>query len=476
MRHPIFFWFFLPLFALQASHESLAPLVKPLLKTVVSISSTAKVAQKRSPADDIMREFFGDLLPHKGQPSLRERTSLGSGFIVDTAGYIVTNYHVIKEAHNNAATEKSTVTVTTHDQKEFKACIVGVDEATDVALLKITPKSSLTAITWGYNPQVGDKVVAIGNPFGLEGTLTSGIVSNISRNLGVRLGLSQVPVVLQTDASINSGNSGGPIFDMQGRVIAMATFIMSPSGGSIGLNFAVPSDIVQPVVEQLKQWGRVRRGWLGIQFQEVDKDMADSVGLKDTEGAFVHKVLPQSPAHRSGILKGDIILSIDGTSLSQPHKFPYIIGSYKKGKKVSLLVWRYITAKKTYEKRTLSVVIEEAVQPKQEAATPGRTLLGMSLREMTLTGDQARTLHVAPDRSYVKIESLDESYPWQKKNILPGDIILSVSEENISKTYHMERLVTEAKRRGRKSILLWILRTEGKMAGETFAVTLSLLP
>ena len=287
---------------LKAYTDSFADLVENLSPAVVSIASTTIVTNNNSqnqmpqfpegsPFDEFFKDYFDN--ERRNSPSQRPMTGLGSGFIIDKAGIIVTNNHVIEGADE--------ITVIMSDQTEFTAELLGRDPKADLAVLKIEPgQTELTAVQWGDSDlmRVGDWSIAIGNPLGLGGTVTAGIISAISRDLR---GSSPYVKFLQTDASINRGNSGGPLFNVEGKVIGINTAIISQTGGSIGLGFAIPSNSAKKIVQQLKEFGRTKRGWLGVQIQPVSKDFAESLGLENEKGAFVSNVNPNGPSKKAGI-------------------------------------------------------------------------------------------------------------------------------------------------------------------------------
>ena len=294
---------------LLAIPDSFADLVEDLSPSVVSIASTTILKNNNSqdqipqfpegsPFDEFFKEYFDR--NQRRSPSERPMVGLGSGFIIDKNGIIVTNNHVIEGADE--------ISVVLYNQKEFKAELLGRDPKADLAVLKIQPEDTyLKAVEWGDsdNMRVGDWSIAIGNPLGLGGTVTAGIISAISRDIG------SGPYVkfLQTDASINRGNSGGPLFNVEGKVIGINSAIISQTGGSIGLGFAIPSNSAKKIIQQLKEYGRTKRGWLGVQIQPVTKDFAESLGLSDLRGAFVSNVDPKGPSKKAGIEEGDVILS-----------------------------------------------------------------------------------------------------------------------------------------------------------------------
>src|SRR5215470_4389931 len=322
--------------------EVFAQLASRLVGVVVNISTTQAPAPTNksppeaqmppgSPLDELFRDFFGE----KGVPGAPNSTSpraasLGSGFVTDPSGLIVTNNHVIANAEQ--------VTVTLSDDTTLQAEVIGRDPVTDLALLKVEPKTPLPAATWGDSSKtrVGDWVLAIGNPFGLGGTVTSGIISATARDIHS----SPYDDFLQTDASINRGNSGGPMFNLAGEVIGINTAIFSPSGGSIGIGFAIPSAFARPIIEQLKTTGKVERGWIGARIQPVTDEIAEAVGLDKAHGAMIAAVDPSSPAAQAKLQPGDVILSYDGKQIDRSRQLPRLVADTPPDTLVKLTTWR----------------------------------------------------------------------------------------------------------------------------------------
>ena len=313
--------------------QSVAPVAEKLMDAVVNISTSQTikgpqgVPLPKMPKGAPFGEFFDDFFDKKGKQQQQKVASLGSGFVIDPSGLIATNNHVIDGADE--------IVINFHDGTKLKVeKVLGRDSKTDVALLKVTPKKPLTAVTFGSSEQlrVGDWVMAIGNPFGLGGTLTVGVISAKQRDIQS----GPYDDYLQTDASINKGNSGGPLFNMDGEVIGINTAIISPTGGSIGIGFAIPSDTALPVIEQLRKYGETRRGWLGVQLSTVDEDTAESLGLKDPTGAFVAKVTENGPAAKAGIRPTDIISKFDGKGVDAMRSLPRLVAQAPVGKTVEV--------------------------------------------------------------------------------------------------------------------------------------------
>jgi serine protease Do len=329
---------FIIFFAVNISHaksapDSFADLAEKLSPSVVNISTTTVIEERSrqmpsfppgSPFEDFFKQF--------DQPGGKKRKaqSLGSGFIIDDTGYVITNNHVIDNAEK--------IMVILYDDTSFEATVVGKDPKTDVALLKIDPKKTkLKAVKFGDSNdlRVGDWVMAIGNPFGFGGTVTAGIVSARGRNLS-----GSYDDYIQTDASINRGNSGGPLFDMKGNVVGINTAIFSQSGGSVGIGFAVSSNLAKQVTDQLKQYGRTKRGWLGVLIQEISQEIADSLGMKSAKGALVSSATEGGPAEKAGVKTGDVILKFNNIDIENMKELPKVVAGTPVGKSVPLVILR----------------------------------------------------------------------------------------------------------------------------------------
>ena len=347
---------------------SVAPVAEKLIEAVVNISTSQTlkgpegVPLPKVPKGAPFEEFFEDFFNRKGgrSPSDRKVSSLGSGFVIDgKEGYIVTNNHVIDGADE--------ITVNFHDGSKLKVDkVIGKDTKTDLALLKVTPKKPLASVPFGGSAKlrVGDWVMAIGNPFGLGGSVTVGIISAKQRDINS----GPYDDYLQTDAAINKGNSGGPLFNMDGEVIGVNTAIISPTGGSIGIGFAVPSDTAMVVIDQLRQFGETRRGWLGVKVQSLTDDLAETYGVKENTGALVAGITADSPAQKAGILEGDIILKFDGKDVTTMRGLPRLVAQTPIGKDVDVEVLR------KGQKRTLRVAVGRLAEEDEptKASAQGR--------------------------------------------------------------------------------------------------------
>ncbi|MFP6728033.1 MAG: Do family serine endopeptidase, partial [Alphaproteobacteria bacterium] len=370
----------------RGAPDSFANLAAKLSPAVVNISTTQVLKGDKKGQPEFMvprgspfEEFFKEYL-ERNRPKNRGRrraTSLGSGFIIDKSGLVVTNNHVIAEADE--------ISVRLSDGTRLKAKLVGKDAKTDLALLKVVPKKELPSLNWGNsdNSRVGDWVLAIGNPFGLGGSVTAGIISARGRDINS----GPYDDFFQTDAAINRGNSGGPLFNMKGKVIGINTAIYSPTGGSVGIGFAIPATLAKRVISQLAEFGRTRRGWLGVRIQTVTDEIADSLGMEKAQGALVAGVSDDGPAGKAGIRQGDVILIFDGHEVEEMRALPRIVANTRIGKTVKVEVWR------KGEIKTLEVAIAEMEESSGEVASlsgenkpkPAKDveLLGMRLSSLT---------------------------------------------------------------------------------------------
>jgi len=441
----------------RAAPESFADLVDGLLPGVVNISTTqiSEGGPRGFPgleqAPPEFREFFEEFFERNRPEGPRRSNSLGSGFVIDGDGHIVTNSHVIEDAEE--------ISVILHDNTQLEATVVGVDSKTDMALLKVDTDHPLQPLEWGDSDdlRVGDWVVAIGNPFGLGGTVTAGIVSARGRDINA----GPYDDFIQTDASINRGNSGGPLFDVDGKVVGINTAIYSPQGGSIGIGFAVPSAIAKPVIEQLKEFGRTRRGWLGVRIQTVTDEIAESLGLSEARGALVASVTEDGPAEDAGIRQGDVILRFDDKPVEEMRELPRLVAETKVGSTVPVEVWR------DGNKVGVNVTLGELEQFEQEAAaeTPETTpetapqtseTLGMSLS--TLTPSLREQFEIAPNIEGVLVTDVDPASNAGEKGIRPGDIIVEMNSDPVQSPDEVEAKIDEARAAGTRTVLLYVER------------------
>lgn len=440
--------------------QSVADIAEKLQDSVVNISTTQTLKGSKGiplptiPKGSPFEEFFEDFFNRKnkqGQP--RKVSSLGSGFVVDPSGLIVTNNHVIEGAEE--------IIVNFNDGRKLKVVkIIGRDSKTDLALLKVEPKKPLKAVKFGPSRpmRVGDWVMAIGNPFGLGGTVTVGIISAKKRDINA----GPYDEFIQTDAAINRGNSGGPLFDMEGRVIGVNTAIISPTGGSIGIGFAVPSDTAVLVINQLKKYGMPRRGWLGVRIQSVTDEIASALGLDEAQGALVGSVTAKSPAETAGILAGDVILKFDGKDVPNMRQLPRIVAQTEIEKTVNVVIMR------KGERKTLKVKVgllgepepqlEQVVQQKSEK---NPKILGFSIAPLT-DASRAR-FSISKKITGVLITDVETGTVAADKKIKPGDVILEVMQEEVKTVSAILKRVENVRRSGRRTILLLIADPKGDL-------------
>ena len=428
-------------FALFA-HDSFADLVEDLVPSVVSIASKTIVKEQlqqhipQFPEGSPFDEFFKDFFDREQQaPSQRPLIGLGSGFIFNKSGIVVTNNHVIEGADE--------ITIIMADNTEFTAELLGRDPKADLAVLKFDPKDKeLVSVSWGDSDiaRVGDQTIAIGNPLGLGGTVTAGIISAISRDIG------NGPYVkfIQTDASINRGNSGGPLFNIKGEVIGINTAIISQTGGSIGLGFAIPSNSAKKIITQLKDFGRTKRGWLGVQITVVTKEIAESLGLPDEKGAFVSNVVPEGPSKEAGIEEGDVILKFNNTEILKMIDLPRIVAESDVGSLALVEVWR----------KNKKTIIEVELGELPETTYVKRTNKDNETNIIEITDLKLSITPTKDDEGVIVVKINEES------NLLAGDIISEVNREPVTTVDSFIELISNIKKTGRNSLLLRIIRDE----------------
>ncbi|MBH89847.1 MAG: serine protease [Magnetovibrio sp.] len=439
-----------------------ANLAEKLLPSVVNISTTQLIKGRSGPAmpqlppGSPFEEFFKEFLDRNQQQGQQRRqrnaTSLGSGFVVDIGkngdAYVITNNHVIEGADE--------ITVILQDNDRLKAELVGRDEKTDIAVLKVKSKDKMVAVSFGNSDdaRVGDWVIAIGNPFGLGGTVTAGIIS--ARGRDIQSG--PYDNFIQTDASINRGNSGGPLFNIDGKVIGINSAIYSPSGGSVGIGFAIPSSGAQPIITQLIKFGVVKRGWLGVHIQGVTQEIAETLGLKKARGALVASLVEDGPAQKSGIKVGDVILKFDDKPVPMMRKLPRIVAETQVDKPVKVLVWRNgkeVTIDVTIgalDEEKIASTNSEKVQKKTKKSEKKVSILGMTLSAAIPSVREKFKLD-ANARGVVVTEVADDGVAFEK-GIRPGDLIVEVSQQDVANPAQVVDRVNSARKRGKKRILL----------------------
>jgi serine protease Do len=440
---------------------SVADIAERLQNAVVNISTTQKLKDSRevplpevpkgSPFEEFFEDFFDKQDRNRGGG--QRANSLGSGFVIDKAGLVVTNNHVIEGADE--------ITVNFTDGSKLKVTkIVGRDTKTDLALLKVEPKKDLPAVNFGDSQKmrVGDWVMAIGNPFGLGGTVTVGVISATRRDINSGL----YDEFLQTDAAINRGNSGGPLFNMDGEVIGINTAIISPTGGSIGIGFAVPSNSASQVVMQLKDFGETRRGWLGVRIQTVTDEIAESLGLQETGGALVANVTPDGPAAQAGVEVGDIVLKFDGMDVTAMRQLPKLVAQTGIDREVEIVVLR------KGERKTFKVKIgrlEETEPTGDKAPKPGdkprkQSSLGLTLASMS---DELRArFDIGPGVNGVVITAIDPDSS-AADDIHVGDVIVEVTHAQVKSPDELTARIGELKKLNRKTALLLVASGQGEM-------------
>jgi periplasmic serine protease, Do/DeqQ family len=462
--------------------ESFADLVEQVGPAVVQIATTRSASTgtqmggalpslpdefAEGPFRDFFERFFrdGGRMPSPGEsphgpqarrdgPPAGREMGVGSGFIVSTDGLIVTNNHVVDGAE--------TITVRLKDGQELPAKLVGTDSKTDLAVVKVDAPAALPTLKWGdsEHARVGDWVVAVGNPYGLSGTVTAGIISSRGRDTGA----SPYVDFIQIDAPLNSGNSGGPLLNDAGDVIGINTAIYSPNGGSVGIGFAIPSDTAKSVVAQLEDKGTVERGWLGIAIQPVTRDVADSLGLSEAKGALVATVTPDSPAAKAGLRQGDVVLDFDGHEVTNPRDLSRVVASAEIGGRKSVSLWR--------DSKTVNVAVAVGEAPKQQVAAADDTrrahqedgasvelaALGLSLAK---SGQGPSRKSVSSDGGVI-VAGVDPDGEAAGKGIQPGDVILRVNDHTVSSAGEVVKAVERAKTENRKAVLLLVENNTGQ--------------
>jgi serine protease Do len=440
-----------------APPEGFADLVERVAPAVVNVSTTRAAEASSgvptlpevppgSPFEDFFREFFDR--EQENQPP-RRSFSLGSGFVIAEDGYVVTNNHVIADADE--------ITVVFSDDREFPAELVGRDPKTDLALLKILDDGPFVHLEWADSEQVrvGDWMLAIGNPFGLGSTVTAGIVS--ARGRDIRAG--PYDDFIQVDAAINRGNSGGPSFTLDGKVFGVNTAIFSPSGGNVGIGFAIPANLAKPVIDSLRTTGRVARAWLGVRIQSVTDEIAESLGLEEADGALVASVTPGGPAHEAEIEAGDVILEFNGTKIDRMRNLPRMVAETEIGREVEVVIWRQ------GEISTVEVELGElpeedelaALDP-QSAPTAEAEVGELGLTVAPLSAELREQFGIAEDTEGVAIVELDASGPGAEEGLRPGDVIVEVGQEPVASASELVAKVTQAKEEGKKAALLLVDR------------------
>jgi serine protease Do len=434
----------------RGTPDSFADLAAQLAPAVVNISSQQMIQAKADrpdqdqpqfPPGSPFEQFFHDFMERHGAPgggsggggddAPRRGTALGSGFIIDPAGYIVTNNHVIEGADE--------ITVTLHDGTSMKAKLIGHDDRSDVALLKVESDKPLPSVPFADSDtaRVGDWVLAIGNPFGLGGSVTAGIVSARGRDI------HQGPYddFIQTDAAINRGNSGGPLFNMDGQVIGINTAIYSPSGGSIGIGFSIPSNMAKQVVSQLRDFGRAKRGWLGVQIQQVTPDIADGLNLHPARGAMVASVTDGGPAAKAQIHGGDVILKFNNADVKDMHALPRVVAETPVGQQVPVVLWR--------DGKEVTV---------QAAAV---TITGLGMKTAPITDDLRTKYSIGADQKGVVVTEVTNNGVAAGRGLKAGDVIVEVQQETVATPQDVQDRVDRYRKLSRKTVLMLVQNSDG---------------
>jgi serine protease Do len=468
--------------ALARGPDGIADVAEKVIDAVVNISTSQTIEAKggggdgrgtmpQLPPGSPFEEFFDDFFKNRrggpgggskggdksGDLQPRKTNSLGSGFIVDTSGIVVTNNHVIADADE--------INVIMNDGTKIKAELVGVDKKTDLAVLKFKPVKPLVAVKFGDSDKLrlGEWVIAIGNPFSLGGTVTAGIVS--ARNRDINSG--PYDSYIQTDAAINRGNSGGPLFNLDGEVIGVNTLIISPSGGSIGIGFAVPSKTVAGVVDQLRQFGELRRGWLGVRIQQVTDEIAESLNIKPARGALIAGVEDKGPAKPAGIEPGDVVVKFDGKDIKEPKDLSRVVADTAVGKEVEVVIIR--KGQEETRKVTLGRLedgeraVQAAAKTQAEPAEKPVTQKALGLDLATLSKDLRTRYKIKDSVKGVIITSVDGTSDAAEKRLSAGEVIVEVAQEAVSNAADVKKRVDQLKKDGKKSILLLVSNADGEL-------------
>jgi serine protease Do len=454
--------------AVQASARpapnGFADLAERLSPAVVNISTSQVLAPRDMeipglPEDSPLKDFFDEFLEQQRRGGPQRVQSLGSGFVIDPSGVVVTNNHVIEGADR--------IEVTFTDGTTLPAVIAGTDPKTDLAVLRVESDKPLPHVDLGDSGslRVGDWVIAIGNPFGLGGTVTAGIVSALNRDIHA----GNYDDFIQTDAAINRGNSGGPLFNLDGQVVGVNSAIISPSGASVGIGFAVPSSTVKPIVAQILEYGETRRGWIGVRIQTVTPEIAESLGLGSSRGAMIAGLTDDGPAAQAGLEPGDVVLAFDGRNIATMRDLPRVVAEAKIGSTVDVQIFR--DGETLTRKITVAQLQEESAAeaaPAEEKPELAETVvLGVGLA--SLNDDLRRRFNVAEGLSGVIVIEVDPLSAAAERGVQPGDVIVQVAQRAVASPEDVKRIVESEEKAGRKSVLLRLVA-----GGETRFVALRL--
>ena len=433
--------------------NSFADLAEKLMPSVVNISTTQTIVTRSNPFPGFQfppGSPFEDMFKEFGTPQERQTSALGSGFIISKDGLVVTNNHVIQDAED--------IIVRVNGDKEFKAKVIGADPLSDIAVLKLDTKEKFTPVKFGDSDKarIGDWVIAIGNPFGLGGTVTSGIISARNRSIG----LSRYEDYIQTDASINSGNSGGPLFDMKGDVIGINTAILGRSG-SIGIGFSIPSNSAKIVIDQLIEFGETKRGWLGVRIQDVTKEIAEVEKLDKPRGALVASVAPNSPSEKAGVKAGDIILEFNEERIDEMKQLPMIVAKTEVGKKVKVKIWRD-------KKEIIKIITLGRLETSEDFKVSEKTKvpeeieienLKITVRKLTKEDIKTRSL---PNQTTGLLITKIEKNSSLFASVEVNSIILEAQKKKIRNSNDLKQVVNQVLKSNQKTILLVIYNSQNQ--------------
>jgi len=439
----------------QDAPASFADLADRLMPSVVNISTTTTVTTNTNPFPGFRfppGSPFEDMFKEFGTPQKRKSAALGSGFIIDEKGIVITNNHVIQDAED--------IVVRVGGDKEYKATIIGADPLSDIAVLQIDSKEKFIPVNFGDSDKarIGDWVIAIGNPFGLGGTVTSGIISARNRSIG----LSRYEDYIQTDASINSGNSGGPLFDMKGDVIGINTAILG-KGGSIGIGFSIPSNSAKKVVSQLVEFGETKRGWLGVRIQVVSKEIADVEKLEEPRGALVASVAEKSPSDKAGIEAGDIILEFNGTKINEMKELPKIVAQTEVGKTVEVKIWRNkkeITKKIKLGRLETSSDFKEEKKEIETESPEISEIKSLKIIARLLNQKDIEQRKLPNQTTGLVITNIGKNSPVSYLNV--GDVIVEAQKKKIKSIKNLEDIVDKSLKSNQKTILIVIYNSQNQ--------------
>ena len=442
----------------QSAPEGFADLAERLSPAVVNISTAQNIEGLSRGEGTPLEDLFRDLYPRGGPEMPRRVQSLGSGFVISPDGIVVTNNHVIEDADE--------ITVNFPDGLSLSAKVLGTDPQTDIAVLKIEPDAPLPFVSFGDSDsaRVGDWVLAIGNPFGFSGSVSAGIISAFNRNINA----GRYDDFIQTDAAINRGNSGGPLFNMAGEVVGVNTAIYSPTGNSIGIGFSVPANLVKRIVAQLQEFGVARRGWLGVRIQTVNAELAEALGMEKAMGALVAEVTPGGPAEAAGVEAGDVIIKFDGKDVDEMRDLPRLVADTEVEKTVRVVVFR--KGQTQTLKVTIGLLDEGKInanaapdRPDGESGEPEKTELGaVGLILRPLSTSAREEFGIGDDVKGVLIAEVDPEGVAAAKGIRPGDVIVEVGQEPVATPAEVEASVRTAREAGRKSVL-FLIQSQGDL-------------